>query len=132
YTAVPTMHRLVVGEARANAATIERHPLRFVRSSSAPLPAQLFERLQDVFSAPVLEAYSMTEAAHQVACNPPGAGKQKAGTVGISAGPDIAILDPSGRLLPQGQSGEVVIRGPSVMSGYEANPSANAAAFSDG
>ena len=132
YTAVPTMHRLIVGEAKDNAAIIARNPLRFMRSSSAPLPPQLFEQLQQVFSAPVLEAYSMTEAAHQVACNPLGAGRQKRGSVGVSAGPDIAIMDETGVPLPPGESGEVVIRGPSVMTGYQDNPSANAAAFING
>jgi len=132
YTAVPTMHRLIVGEAKDNAAIIERNPIRFVRSSSAPLPPQLLEQLQQTFSAPVLEAYSMTEAAHQVACNPHGAGRQKRGSVGISAGPEIAIMDQAGCLLPPGASGEVVIRGPSIMTGYEDNPNANAAAFTNG
>jgi thioesterase domain-containing protein/acyl carrier protein len=132
YTAVPTMHRMVVGEAKANSDVIKRCPLRFVRSSSAPLPTQLFDQLTDIFGAPVLEAYSMTEASHQMTCNPLGPGRQKRGTVGISAGPDVAVMDETGRLLDQGETGEVVIRGPSITSGYESNPQANASAFTDG
>jgi thioesterase domain-containing protein len=132
YTAVPTMHRMVVSEAKACRDVIERCPLRFVRSSSAPLPAQLFDQLTDIFGAPVLEAYSMTEAAHQMTCNPLGSGRQKRGTVGIAAGPDVAVMDEAGRLLDQGETGEVVVRGPSITSGYEANPQANASAFTDG
>ena len=132
YTAVPTMHRMVISEAEANGDVISRHPLRFVRSSSAPLPAQLFDKLASTFGAPVLEAYSMTEAAHQMTCNPLGPRRQKRGTVGIAAGPDVAVMDEAGRLLEQGETGEVVVRGPSIMSGYEANPQANAGAFTDG
>ncbi|MEW6450486.1 MAG: AMP-binding protein [Pseudomonadota bacterium] len=132
YTAVPTMHRMVVSEAKAHGDVIKRYPLRFVRSSSAPLPAQLFDQLTNTFAAPVLEAYSMTEAAHQMTCNPLGPGRQKRGTVGVAAGPDVAVMDEAGRLLDQGETGEVVIRGPSITSGYEANPQANASAFTDG
>lgn len=132
YTAVPTMHRMVASEVKVRADVTKRYPLRFVRSSSAPLPAQLFDELTHVFGAPVLEAYSMTEAAHQMTCNPLGPGRQKRGTVGIAAGPDVAIMDEAGRLLDQGETGEVVVRGPSIMSGYEANPQANANAFTNG
>ena len=132
YTAVPTMHRVVVSEAKDHAATIEHCRLRFVRSSSAPLPAALFDQLVRVFAAPVLEAYSMTEAAHQMTCNPLGSGKQRRGTVGVAAGPEVAIMDEAGHIVAPGGTGEVVIRGPSVMSGYEANPQANATAFTNG
>jgi acyl-CoA synthetase (AMP-forming)/AMP-acid ligase II/thioesterase domain-containing protein/acyl carrier protein len=132
YTAVPTMHRMVVSEAEANRDVIARCPLRFVRSSSAPLPAQIFDRLTAAFGAPVLEAYSMTEAAHQMTCNPLGSGRQKKGTVGIPAGPEVAVMDATGRLLPQGGTGEIVIRGPSVITAYQDNPEANASAFLDG
>jgi acyl-CoA synthetase (AMP-forming)/AMP-acid ligase II len=52
--------------------------------------------------------------------------------VGIAAGPEIAIMDPDGNLLPQGASGEIVVRGPSVTRGYVNNPEANAASFADG
>ncbi|MBN8955412.1 MAG: AMP-binding protein [Rhizobiales bacterium] len=132
YTAVPTMHRMIANEAKAHPDLIARHPLRFIRSSSAPLPAQLFDQLTSVFGAPVLEAYSMTEAAHQMTCNPLGTERQKRGTVGVAAGPDVAIMSEAGRLLERGETGEVVIRGPSVMDGYVANPQANAGAFTDG
>src|SRR5689334_7111415 len=74
----------------------------------------------------------MTEAAHQMTCNPLGPGRQKRGTVGIAAGPDVAVMDEAGRLLDQGETGEVVVRGPSITSGYEANPKANASAFTNG
>lgn len=132
YTAVPTMHRAIVADAVGQDDIIGRCPLRFIRSSSAPLPTRLFNELGRTFQAPVLEAYSMTEAAHQMTCNPLAAGTQKPGTVGLPAGPEVALMDEAGHLVPAGETGEVVIRGPSVMSGYEANPEANAGAYVNG
>jgi acyl-CoA synthetase (AMP-forming)/AMP-acid ligase II/thioesterase domain-containing protein len=132
YTAVPTIHRAIVAEAAEQEESIDRGGLRFIRSSSAPLPASLYGELVGLFRVPVLEAYSMTEAAHQMTCNPLLPGKQKPGTVGVPAGPEVAVIDQSGKLLPTGETGEVVIRGSSVMSGYEANPEANAGAFVGG
>jgi acyl-CoA synthetase (AMP-forming)/AMP-acid ligase II/thioesterase domain-containing protein/acyl carrier protein len=132
YTAVPTIHRATVAEAAQQEEIIERCGLRFIRSSSAPLPASLYAELVRIFRVPVLEAYSMTEAAHQMTCNPLQPGKQKPGTVGVPAGPEVAVIDESGKLLPAGETGEVVIRGPTIMSGYEANPEANAGAFVGG
>jgi acyl-CoA synthetase (AMP-forming)/AMP-acid ligase II/pimeloyl-ACP methyl ester carboxylesterase len=130
YTAVPTMHRVIAAEAAGRDLTGSR--LRFIRSSSAPMPASLFEELVAVFGVPVTEAYSMTEAAHQMTCNPLEPGAQKPGTVGLPAGPEVALLDDHGRVLPPGATGEIAIRGASVMNGYEANPAANADAFVDG
>jgi acyl-CoA synthetase (AMP-forming)/AMP-acid ligase II/thioesterase domain-containing protein len=132
YTAVPTMHAAVLSRAQAHRKTVAHHRLRFIRSSSAALPVSVLEGLEGAWGVPVIEAYGMTEAAHQMASNllPPGV--RKPGTVGRAAGPEIAILDESGGLLPPGEVGEVAIRGANVFSGYEANPEANAIAFSNG
>ena len=89
-------------------------------------------RLEEVFRAPVIEAYGMTEAAHQMASNPLPPRARKPGSVGVAAGPEVAIMDGAGRLLPAGETGEVVIRGPNVTGGYLANPQANASAFTEG
>lgn len=132
FTAVPTMHRAIATEAAGNSDIIARCPLRFIRSSSASLPPKLFTELGRIFDAPVVEAYSMTEAAHQMTCNPLTSGRQKAGTVGLPAGPDVALMDDKGNLLPEGMTGEIVLRGPAIMDGYEANPTANAEAFVNG
>jgi acyl-CoA synthetase (AMP-forming)/AMP-acid ligase II/thioesterase domain-containing protein len=129
YTAVPTIHRAIVAEAAEEEKIIEHCDLRFIRSSSAPLPSSLYAELVEIFRVPVLEAYSMTEAAHQMTCNPLPPGKQKPGTVGVPAAPEVAVIDESGKLLPVGETGEVVVRGSTIMSGYEANPDANAGAF---
>ena len=132
YTAVPTMHQAILQRAERNKEIIARVPLRFLRSSSSSLPAQAMRELEAVFGAPVVEAYGMTEASHQMASNPLPPRPRKPGHVGLPAGPEIAIMDDDGRILPQGEIGEVVIRGRNVTRGYEANPEANAKAFTNG
>jgi oxalate---CoA ligase len=132
YTAVPTMHQAILQRAERNREIIARAPLRFLRSSSASLPAQAMKDLSAAFGAPVIEAYGMTEASHQMCSNPLPPRPQKPGLVGLPAGPEVAIMADDGTILPQGEIGEVVIRGPNVTKGYEANPEANAKAFTDG
>ncbi len=131
YTAVPTMHQTILTRADRNADIIARAKLRFIRSSSASLPGPVMEQLEAVFGCPLVESYGMTEASHQMASNPL-AGPRKPGSVGQAAGPEVAIMDDDGTILPQGEIGEVVIRGPNVTAGYEANPDANAKAFTHG
>lgn len=134
YTAVPTIHQGVLARAAEHRGIVTRHPLRFLRSSSAPLPPTVMLELETVFHAPVIEAYGMTEAAHQMASNPLPPAARKAGCVGTAAGPEIAILDESGAFHLSGPtpSGEIVIRGDNVTAGYEDNPKANAEGFRDG
>lgn len=132
YTAVPTMHQAILARAERNKEIIARAPLRFLRSSSASLPAQAMKDLAVAFGAPVIEAYGMTEASHQMCSNPLPPRAQKPGLVGLAAGPEVAIMDDDGSILPRGEIGEVVIRGPNVTRGYEANPEANAKAFTNG
>ncbi len=131
YTAVPTMHQAILTRAGRNREIIARHPLRFVRSSSSSLPPKVIGELEAAFHAPVIEAYGMTEAAHQMASNPLN-GVRKPGSVGLAAGPEIAVMDESGRLLGRGAIGEVVIRGDNVTAGYDNHPKANSEAFVDG
>jgi acyl-CoA synthetase (AMP-forming)/AMP-acid ligase II len=132
YTAVPTMHQAILARAERHREVVARSRLRFIRSSSAPLPPQVMAELEATFDVPVIEVYGMTEAAHQMTSNPLPPGTRKPGSVGIAAGPEVGIMDERGNLLDRGQIGEVVVRGPNVMPGYEANPEANAAAFTNG
>lgn len=132
YTAVPTMHQAILSRANNNKDVIARVPLRFIRSSSSSLPPQVLAELESTFKAPVIEAYGMTEAAHQMACNPLPPGLRKPGTVGLAAGPEVAIMSAEGDLLPTGSTGEIVIRGSNVTPGYENNDKANAEAFTHG
>ena len=132
YTAVPTMHQTILTRAGRNREIIANTKLRFIRSSSSSLPTPVMEELERTFNAPVIEAYGMTEAAHQMASNPLPPRPRKPGTVGISAGPEIAIMDQQGVLLPPDTVGEIVIRGINVTPGYENNPKANAENFTNG
>jgi acyl-CoA synthetase (AMP-forming)/AMP-acid ligase II len=128
YTAVPTMHQTILARAGRNADTIARVPLRFLRSSSASLPPQVMLELGKTFNAPVIEAYGMTEAAHQMASNPLPPRPQKPGAVGLAAGPLMRVAHEVENRLTDG-TGEVVISGPNVTPGYEANADANAKNF---
>jgi acyl-CoA synthetase (AMP-forming)/AMP-acid ligase II len=96
------------------------------------MPPQVIAGLEQAFNAPLIEAYGMTEAAHQMASNPLPPGKRIPGTVGLAAGPEVAIMDEAGQLLPAGATGEIVIRGRNVTAGYENNPKANGEAFTLG
>ena len=128
YSAVPTIHQVLL--ARADSDGAPSGGLRFIRSCSAALAPTILTNLENRFGAPVIEAYGMTEAAHQVATNPLPPQVHKPGTVGLSD--EISVIDDHGRHLGALSSGEVVVRGPNVMRGYHNNPEANAAAFIDG
>jgi acyl-CoA synthetase (AMP-forming)/AMP-acid ligase II len=132
YTAVPTMHQAILSRAERNKDIIAKGRLRLIRSSSSSLPPQVMEALEQSFGVPVIEAYGMTEASHQMASNPLPPRPRFAGCVGMAAGPDVAIMNEAGDLLAAGSLGEVVIRGRNVTRGYEANPEANAKAFTNG
>ncbi len=132
YTAVPTMHQAILMRMRTHPERARAAGLRLIRSSSASLPPQVMQELEAVFGSPVVEAYGMTEAAHQMASNPLPPRARKPGAVGLAAGPEIAVMTDDGAILPQGSIGEVVIRGPNVTPGYAGNPDANARAFTDG
>ncbi len=128
-TAVPTMYQAILRRAARHGAERLRGRLRLLRSSSASLPPAVMRELEAQFGAPVIEAYGMTEAAHQMTSNPLPPGERRPGTVGLAAGPLVRIADEAGRFLPAGQEGEVVISGPNVTPGYLDNPAANEAAF---
>jgi len=124
YTAVPTMHQAILARAPRNAEIIKNARLRFLRSSSSSLPGPVMTELAETFGAPVVEAYGMTEAAHQMCCNPIEPGHQKPGAVGLPAGPEVRIAHEIENRLIDGV-GEISISGLNVTPGYEANPEAN-------
>jgi acyl-CoA synthetase (AMP-forming)/AMP-acid ligase II len=133
YSAVPTLHQLLAARAQPGAKPPGADKLRFIRSCSASLAPQLMSDLEAAFGAPVLEAYGMTEAAHQMASNPLPPASRKPASVGRNTGTTtIGIMDSAGNLLKAGERGEVVIRGANVITGYENNPEANASSFTDG
>jgi acyl-CoA synthetase (AMP-forming)/AMP-acid ligase II len=128
-SAGPTLHQMILDRADADGAPAS---LRFARSCSSPLTPALMDRAEAAYGVPMLEAYGMTEASHQMTSNPLPPAAREPGSVGVPAGAEIATADPAGRLLAAGEPGEVVIRGPGVMSGYLSNPAANADAFVGG
>ena len=131
YTAVPTIHARLLTRA-LELPQAPRHDLRFVRSCSAPLPTVLWRRYEDAIGAPLVEAYGMTEAAHQMSSNPLPPAERRPGTVGRATGVEITPLDDDWRPVAAGEDGEVAVRGPSVVDQYLDNPAATAASFRDG
>ena len=125
YTAVPTIHQILLKSPPPSLMP----SIRFIRSCSSPLPPAVFHRLEETFQTPVLEAYAMTEAAHQMTSNPLAPGKRKPGSVGIGMGVDIKILDESGKELSQGKEGEICVKGENVTKGYLNNPEANKTSY---
>jgi acyl-CoA synthetase (AMP-forming)/AMP-acid ligase II/acyl carrier protein len=125
YTAVPTIHHAVLSHAQADPELSRNHSLRFIRSSSSALPARVMQGLEELFHVPVIEAYGMTEAAHQIASNPLPPGQRKVGSVGIAAGPEVSIINEHGNRLSVGEVGEIVIHGANVTSGYLNSPASD-------
>ncbi|HEX6548139.1 MAG TPA: acyl--CoA ligase [Candidatus Dormibacteraeota bacterium] len=131
YSASPTFHHLILLRSEdGRPAGSER--LRFVRSCSSTLAPAFMAEMEERLGAPVLDAYGMTEASHQMASNPLPPEPRKPGSVGRGTGVEIGIMDDGGRLLAPGEPGEVVIRGANVIDGYEGNPEANATSFTEG
>lgn len=128
YTAVPTIHQILLRSPRPQPLP----KIRFIRSCSSPLSPKTFHELEKAFNAPVLEAYAMTEAAHQMTSNPLPPGKRSPGSVGIGQGVDVKILDGEGNEVPLGQEAEICIRGENVTKGYLNNPEANQSSFTKG
>jgi acyl-CoA synthetase (AMP-forming)/AMP-acid ligase II len=125
YTAVPTIHQILLKSPVPSPVP----EIRFIRSCSSPLSPKTFHEIEKAFGAPVLEAYAMTEAAHQMTSNPLPPAQRKPGSVGLGQGVDIKILDEAGNEVPQGKEAEICIRGENVTTGYLNNPSANASSF---
>jgi acyl-CoA synthetase (AMP-forming)/AMP-acid ligase II/acyl carrier protein len=129
YTAVPTMHQAIAARGEVDPLRCSGTTLRFIRSSSAALAPQVALSLETLFGVPVVESYGMTEAAHQMCANPLPPATRKPGSVGVAAGPEVAVMDEKGVCLPVGKLGEVVIRGANVTAGYENNDAGNREAF---
>jgi acyl-CoA synthetase (AMP-forming)/AMP-acid ligase II len=130
YSCVPTIHQLSLARQNERPEGLER--LRFVRSCSSALSPALMEKIENIVGIPVLEAYGMTEASHQMCSNPLPPSARKAGSVGPGTGVNVSIMDEDGNHLKTGELGEVVIQGPNVIQGYENNPEANAKSFTNG
>lgn len=125
YTAVPTIHQILL----RNPLPPKVPEIRFIRSCSSPLPPKTFYDLEKAFNTPVLEAYAMTESAHQISSNPLPPARRYPGSVGIGIGVEVKILDQNGTEISQGSEAEICIRGENVTKGYLNNPEANNRSF---
>lgn len=132
YTAVPAIHQAIVEAADAQKDVIQDHTLRLIRSASSTLPQAVYSKLSDLFEVPILETYGMTEAASQIASNPLPPGIRKTGSVGLATGQEVAVLDSEGVPLPQGQEGEIALRGPNLSRGYDEVVPLRASPWKDG
>lgn len=130
YTAVPTIHRALLTAVETNPDRARASSLRVIRSASSSLAPAILNGLEALFGVPVLETYGMTEAASQIAANP--FELRKIGSVGRAAGPEIAIMDETGRVLASGARGEIMLRGANMSRGYYNDEAATQAAFRDG
>lgn len=125
YTAVPTIHQILL----KNPTPSPKPVIRFIRSCSSPLSPTVFQKLEETYGAPVLEAYAMTEASHQMTSNPLPPAQRKPGSVGLGQGVEVKILTEQGEEVPQGSEGEICIVGENVTKGYLNNPEANASSY---
>jgi acyl-CoA synthetase (AMP-forming)/AMP-acid ligase II len=126
-SAGPTLHQMILEHA-----TGPLPFLRFLRSCSSALPVQLMQEAEDRYQVPMVEAYGMTEATHQMTSNPLPPASRRPGSVGVEAGAEVRIVDAAGADVPAGAPGEVAVRGRGLTPGYLNNPEANAQAFIDG
>jgi acyl-CoA synthetase (AMP-forming)/AMP-acid ligase II len=130
-SASPTLYHMLLEEEDGHRPSMPAR-LRFLRSCSSALSPELMARVEERFGVPMLEAYGMTEAAHQISSNPLPPDLRLPGSVGPPTGTEVRIVDENWCVLPAGAVGEVAIRGCSITSGYLDNPEANEECFRDG
>jgi oxalate---CoA ligase len=131
YSAGPTLHRLVFDQIKSRAGAIADSSLRFVVSGGAPLPRDILDGLQHLLSVPVVEQYGTSEAA-VVASNAPPPGRSKPGTCGVPWPDTVRIVSEDGRPVSSREKGEILLGGPSLISGYLDAPELNRASFVGG
>jgi acyl-CoA synthetase (AMP-forming)/AMP-acid ligase II len=128
YSAVPALHQGILHQIeKVPPEELKNNSLRFIRSGSAPLPANVRHKLEALVGVPVIEVFGMSEAGI-ISVNIP----QRPGSVGIPVIECVKIVDENGDSLGQYEEGDIVIRGEVVFSGYEDAPDDNKAAFMDG
>ena len=124
---VPTVYVRLLEISEPSAREIGRFMRLFV-SGSAPLPAQVLEDFRLRFSHTILERYGMTETMMNI--SNPYIGERRPGSVGFPLpGVSVQVRDPEGKVLPEGETGELFVRGPNVFAGYWRNEGATRAAF---
>jgi long-chain acyl-CoA synthetase len=130
FSAVPAIYALLTSMPEAE--TADTSSLRLVVCGAAPMPAELIARVEGTLGLVLVEGYGLSEGSCASTLNPYD-GVRKPGTVGLPlAGQELRVVDDLGRPLPQGERGEVVIRGANVMRGYLNRPEDTAKVIVDG
>lgn len=141
YSASPTIHRILYRQSMSETEKTEKtangkgragHRLRFIRSSGAPMGKEEIEAIESRFETVLLSAYGMTESANQISANPLPPEKRKSETVGVPRGVSVRVIAPDGRDLAPGETGEIIISGPSVIKQYHRRPEADRTGFIEG
>lgn len=130
FSVVPTIiSHLLHGE--TDPSDLARSTLRFGRSASAPLAADTHSSFETRFGIPIVETMGLTETAAQILSNPLPPGARKIGSPGVAYGNEVEILSPDGTIQTPNETGEIVVRGPNVMSEYLDNTAATEQTFTD-
>ncbi len=104
---------------------------RFCLCGSAPVPAEVIRRFEATFDTFVIEGYGLSESTVRATFNPPDA-RRRPGSAGQPIGNEMRVVDEDDREVPDGERGEIVLRGPNIFKGYFKNDAATAHAFRGG
>jgi long-chain acyl-CoA synthetase len=130
FSAVPAIYAMLTSIPEAE--TADTSSLRLAVCGAAPMPAELIARVEDVLGVALVEGYGLSEGSCASTLNPYD-GVRKPGTVGLPLlGQEVHVVDQLGVPLPQGERGEIVIRGANVMRGYLNRPEDTAETIVDG
>ena len=132
YAAPTAIQRSILSRAALHSDIVSRSRLRVIRCSSAPADSDLIAEVEQLFGAPMLDSYGMTETSSTIAGESLGKGERKRGSVGIAVGCEIAAVDERDAFLPPGEIGEIVVRGPAVISASEGDAWTNQTSFLNG
>lgn len=130
FIGVPTMYHQILYHPEAE--RFASGNLRVCIVGAAAMPEKLFNAVAEKYGVPITEGYGLSEGGPVVAHNPI-RGVKKIGSVGLPVpGVSVQVVDEQDNLLPSGQVGELVVRGPNVMKGYLNEPDATSEALRNG
>jgi long-chain acyl-CoA synthetase len=112
-------------------AGLKTDQLRFAMCGSAPVPAEVMKKFEATFNCPVIEGYGLSESTCRSTFNPPDE-RRRAGSCGMTIGNEMKVVDDDDNEVPDGELGEIVLRGENILKGYFKNPEANERAFRGG
>jgi len=105
--------------------------LRFAMCGSAPVPAEVMKKFEETFNCPVVEGYGLSESTCRSTFNPPDE-RRRPGSCGLPIGNEMKVLDDDDNEVPDGELGEIVLRGENILKGYFKSPEATRTAFRNG